>query len=666
MKSNKSATVAICAFVIAAVMVFLAIVCVNEFLPIDYHTKAQPDYGMQFNSMDVEIKWRNDRTCRITQDIEAQFLTGGSHGIYVDIPVNSGEKVRGLSVRTSPYRPYRLTRENGGTIIRAVIGSDDKTFGTKDVLRCVLTYDYMTPEHPRDKNVLALNAIGGGWSCLTKKATVTVEYPAAPNIATDDLGIRIGADKITAESSGTPKSSGVSVVWSDGNKKVKIEIKDRLQLSTRYKPLPEAYALKAFEKVEIAYRMPENALVSRFDGEFLVTLCTGLALVAFALIVKLLFAKNKRLSPIVGYYPPRIRCADGKTRRMLPVQMGKIIDGGCSSADVTSLIFYWASKGNLSIDEREDDTYLTKENELDAVAPYEREMYDKLFSFGDVNEIGKIEVGVGMLKGKFAPAVAAVKSSVDKEYRGKLYKTRSLALCVSTAVLAAIFGSCISVFTSLRAGKLFFAAGGIASAVAAFVSVGVGAAIVTYYHKLSGKKRHAIIAAYIAACIVSFATLALIMPDDIMSIVEKTVFAICMGLACCIAPFIIVRTPFYDERLNEILGFRDFLRDAEKDKLETMIEECPQYYYEILPYANVLGVSDIWADKFKSLSVEPPDYYRNTGPTLFDIVLLSNLTRSVGNSLTYRPPSSSGGSLSGGSGGGFSGGSFGGGGGGRW
>ena len=113
MKSNKSATVAICAFVIAAVMVFLAIVCVNEFLPIDSHTKAQPDYGMQFNSMDVEIKWRNDRTCRITQDIEAQFLTGGSHGIYVDIPVNSGEKVRGLSVRTSPYRPYRLTRENG-------------------------------------------------------------------------------------------------------------------------------------------------------------------------------------------------------------------------------------------------------------------------------------------------------------------------------------------------------------------------------------------------------------------------------------------------------------------------------------------------------------------------------------------------------------------------
>ena len=85
-----------------------------------------------------------------------------------------------------------------------------------------------------------------------------------------------------------------------------------------------------------------------------------------------------------------------------------------------------------------------------------------------------------------------------------------------------------------------------------------------------------------------------------------------------------------------------------------------------MPYANVLGVSDIWEEKFKDLALEPPTYYRGTGMTVFNYMVIHNLTRSIGTSLTYVPSSNSGSFSSGGhSGGGFSGGSFGGGGGGR-
>ena len=39
-----------------------------------------PDYGMRFESMDVDIKWNDDRSCKITQSIDVKF-SELSHGI---------------------------------------------------------------------------------------------------------------------------------------------------------------------------------------------------------------------------------------------------------------------------------------------------------------------------------------------------------------------------------------------------------------------------------------------------------------------------------------------------------------------------------------------------------------------------------------------------------
>ena len=105
-----------------------------------------------------------------------------------------------------------------------------------------------------------------------------------------------------------------------------------------------------------------------------------------------------------------------------------------------------------------------------------------------------------------------------------------------------------------------------------------------------------------------------------------------------------------------------------------MLAETPDLYYHILPYAQVLGVSDIWTDKFRTLTLEPPRWVHNT--TAFDILLFHSLywntSRMLARNLASRPASRSGGGFGGhsgggfGGGGGFSGGGFGGGGSGRW
>ena len=63
------------------------------------------------------------------------------------------------------------------------------------------------------------------------------------------------------------------------------------------------------------------------------------------------------------------------------------------------------------------------------------------------------------------------------------------------------------------------------------------------------------------------------------------------------------RTKYGNEILGKIKGFKKFLETAEKPRLEAMVMENPTYFYDILPYTYVLGVSDKWIKKFETISL---------------------------------------------------------------
>lgn len=120
--------------------------------------------------------------------------------------------------------------------------------------------------------------------------------------------------------------------------------------------------------------------------------------------------------------------------------------------------------------------------------------------------------------------------------------------------------------------------------------------------------------------------------------------------------------------LQKIEGFKMFLETAEKEKLETLVYDNPEYFYDILPYAYVLGVSDEWINKFENIAVEKPNWYYGsgglTGMRMFSFI--ENMLISCENAMVSVPQASSGGKGFSSGGGGFSGGGSGGGGGGSW
>lgn len=129
-----------------------------------------------------------------------------------------------------------------------------------------------------------------------------------------------------------------------------------------------------------------------------------------------------------------------------------------------------------------------------------------------------------------------------------------------------------------------------------------------------------------------------------------------------------------DNLFKDVKGFKKFIDLAEKDKLEFLIKEDPEYFDKTLPYAIAFNLTKDWVAKFKDLQIPEPQWYSSNvysshgihssfNPVTFGNQLSSSLSevRTVMSS----QPSSSGSSGSSG-GGSFSGGGFGGGGGSSW
>jgi hypothetical protein len=117
----------------------------------------------------------------------------------------------------------------------------------------------------------------------------------------------------------------------------------------------------------------------------------------------------------------------------------------------------------------------------------------------------------------------------------------------------------------------------------------------------------------------------------------------------------------------DVLGFEEFMKRAEKDRIERMGDV--NLFSKFLPYAIALDVADNWAKAFEGIYQDPPDWYvspvgfRTFSPYAFTHSL-NMVTSNLGSAMFSAPRSSGGGGGFGG--GGFSGGGFGGGGGGSW
>ncbi len=137
------------------------------------------------------------------------------------------------------------------------------------------------------------------------------------------------------------------------------------------------------------------------------------------------------------------------------------------------------------------------------------------------------------------------------------------------------------------------------------------------------------------------------------------------------------RTKLGQDTLDQLKGLKLYIETAEKDRIKMMQSPNAPYaanaseptrtvnlFEKLLPYAIIFGVEKQWAEQFKDIYTQPPDWYQGNWSAFNTGVLVSHLnSSSQALNASFAAPSSSGGS---GFGGGGAGGGGGGGGGGGW
>lgn len=384
-------------------------------------------------------------------------------------------------------------------------------------------------------------------------------------------------------------------------------------------------------------------------------------IVAF-IIAYILRDKNK-IIPAVEIYPPK---------DLNPAEVSYIYNKFIGDSDLTKLIFYWASKGYLEIIMTKNENFKLKKvrdiSVLDKEKIYEKVLFDAMFRHGD----GKV-VTKDNLKDKFYinlnNAVHGLKSNFRKEKKiinGKSIFTMILCTLINIIPLS-IFAYIVKEITITSFENMFIC-----------VIIGiiecVALTIILYFlnfDKDIKEEKGSKIFNYIFSIGLYGVIVAIELFICNIPIVLKIIIFITTALISIFSSQIPRRNQYSKEKLAEIVGFRIFIKVAEKDRLEKLIEEEPQYFYDTLPYAQVLNLTKVWQNKFKDIELPPPVYYSPYGPAysidrmMLDMALISkgavyNQSSDLG--------SSSGGGFSGGgfSGGGFSGGGSGGGGGSSW
>lgn len=574
-------------------------------------------YSLEIDNFTVSYDVHADRTINVEEKVAINYTGTHNTGFLRDLPVNAGDRVYNVEVKelsgnTEKDVDYKVSLESD--LMTLDIGDTTVKSG---IYTYIIRYEYAVTK-PTDPNALFLNIVGFGSEAPINESHVTIHLPEGFERA--DLYV------------GDTSTPSQNYDYDEATNTITVDLS----------------SLKAFNGATMDLFFAEGVLSTRFDYTPIILAVVGLVVLAVLAGVKFFVFPRKPLTPVVNFEPPR---------GMDPVEISKLIDNKVDSGDVTSLIFYWASKGYLKIDltDKDDPALIRIHTTLPEGAPeHQIVMYNALFSAGDM-------VKVSQLEGKFYSVIDSVKGLVNERHSG-LYTSRSVIASLAFTLVGGLMMALAPIFAAL-AGiniSLFFYPAFIAL-IPAYIIYAVSETYAYSVHKLTKGKKGLMIAGIVALIAIFTAIYTILIPSQIIEVASKIVICIMAYAVVALAPSLISPTKQYTEDLNQILGFKNFILYTEKDKLEVMIKEDPEFYYKILPYAQVMGVSDVWEDKFKDLTVKPPEWVVDPTGSIVTFAVINSAIRSTSytfrSKMTVRPSSPSSRSFSGG---GRHGGSFGG------
>lgn len=615
-------------------------------------------YDYVIDKYDINIIVNENNTFDVTETIDTYFSVP-KHGIFRTIPLKN--TIKRLDGTTSTNRTQiknvsvnaenSTSKEEGNYQIK--IGSASETLtGEKEY---IIKYTYnLGKDLVKDYDELYYNIIGNEWDTVIGNITFSITMPKS--FDSSKLGFSAGrvgstdSSKIKYSVSGnTITGSYNGILWENEALTVRCE-------------LPEGYFVGAGLDINLL-----NYIVYLFPIIFLI----------IAILLWYKFGRDDQVIETVEFYPPE---------GFNSLEVGFLYKGEAVNQDVTSLLIYLANKGYIKIVETEEKSLFSKAKgfkiiklkDYDGDNVNERLFLNGLFAMRRLNTSSAensinqnttptLEVTSADLYDKFYITMSNILLNINNKENKILEKSASSKAKFIIFMIIATY-CLITIPPVLEYGE--------SSLLVALLFPGIGFTVMfkmlldPKLRNSSGNKlSYASVILFFLIWGLGFGGLPwamMVLPalqQDSIYLIGYFVGIFCvLGMVVCLT-YLPKRTSYGNEILGKIKGFKNFLETAEKDQLEAMVAKNPTYFYNILPYTYVLGVSDKWIKKFEVISMQAPTWY--DGSDTFDVTTFGTFMNSTMSSATSAMSYDSSSSSSD-SGGGSAGGGSSGGGGGSW
>lgn len=497
---------------------------------------------------DININVNENNSFDITEKITVDFKNE-KHGIIRKIPLQNEYHDNAKISNLKINENYTKSEENKELQLK--IGDENKKIiGEKEY---IIKYNYKLPINKDEYNdEFYFNIIGDDWDTTIDNITFKITMPK--DFDKNEIYFTYGRYG----------STDSELIKYTVNKNV---------IEGSYIGILDSY-----NAITVKINLPNKYFSLGFIGNL--PFIIPIILTLISIIIFLIKGTNKRKSYPVEYFPPK---------GLNSLDVSYIYKGKISNKGIVSLLICLVSKGYIKIIEDGCEIKLQKLKEYSGRNRCERIFFEGLFSEGDV-------VLVSSLKRKFYPTIDKIRKikqnkTTQNRYFEKNNKKYKIVILINM-ILSFVISLLLEAY--LENAQLILLIWLLLT--------------LTQVPFLFTKKYTSIKICMGVFCFVFLLGATFILMENINVIYIELVCLLIMYL--CLKN-IKKRTEYGNELLNKIKGFKKFLIAVEKDKLEALVDENPYYFYDILPYAYVLGITNKYIKKFEGIALKNENFYSN-------------------------------------------------------
>lgn len=571
-------------------------------------------FSLYANYRIVDYKTRvevsEDYVLNVREDYVFEYDTP-RHGFYRVIPYRNypGHNVKIKDIRVSGG-DYQTEKSDGLLTVR--VGDADTTVIGQNSYSISYVFDIGADVY-EDFDEFYFNLVGTLWECPIENASFEVVFPKP-----------INKEMVWITSGGADSTD-------EGNASFKVS-SDNLVVSGSVK------GLDIYEGVTIRTEMEDGYFVGARNYKTIIIIMTILLVIlniALVVLSYLIFHKYGRDDKLIEQ--SRFEAPDGFT----PLSLDFLLNSSFSSSAYPASFIHWADSGFIDIKENEDEKMrLIRKVDFQTFKQECKNDLDYQF-FKDIfasSEIGE-EVDLEALDSEhLGSALKKLQNAAEVKYDSQLlHDKKASSMRALTFLFAMISAGGVVLFTSLVASSFR----PLSLVAAVFYLILSTILLSTLNSKWSfmkfGSKVFTIFGS-IALTLVYFVVLYIIilsleLVDDPINIGISALTAVSMFIIIILFSFTEKRSKFYQTTLEEVLGYKSFLKLVEVDQIEMMIDENPNFYFKHLSFAQVLGLTKTWEKKFAKIDVPQPSWYIVPSYGMYSLARMNNVSTSLNKSL---------------------------------